>query len=116
MRLVLLLAWLTLLPTRVPLPVNSQRRDMIFLGNSGMNPGPARKAGFIRERPLWVKAWPRHNDAKLTPIFPLPGLEQLDETTSFSDFPGPHGRHPGPGRRRGWSGTAARSRSEETTS
>src|SRR5207248_11667894 len=27
-RLVLLLAWLTLLPTRTPFPVNSQRRDM----------------------------------------------------------------------------------------
>src|SRR5581483_8331593 len=36
-------------------------------------PGPARKAGFIREGPLWVKAWSRHNGAKMAAILPLVG-------------------------------------------
>src|ERR1700744_2213208 len=81
MRLVLLLAWLTLLPTRVPFPVNSQRRDMAVFprlwartSRTGIRgavhsraplPGQA-KAGFSRNRPDFLE-FTRDRAAELSP-------------------------------------------------
>src|SRR5688572_26209039 len=57
-RLVLLLAWLTLLPTSGPFPVNSQRRDMGASLRFARIPGvlSRKRAGFIGKPAALVKA------------------------------------------------------------